>query len=295
MTFLQFTVTFTLKHVLRKSWRFSKIYVNFLGAPKAGRHSNEIRLRHDMKEKNKLTQTTVDNEVKCTTSFIDETLNLIRDEAMEKLNNQSINILNNITGNKRNPFDYLATQYKQSNFIKKLFGFVDPGKIVLGKVVKMCKKGNKRMLQEKNETMIYIPILKSIQHFLSRKKIWQLIQQRKVFLGSHGKYYDVSDGFLISDDKYFKEHPSALKINLIQDAVEICNNLAPQHGKNELCVFYYRLANMEVQHRSRLVAIRTAMIVKVKYLKKYGFEKVMQPLLVEFTLPGLCFHNKVEI
>ena len=150
----------------------------------------------DMKEKNKLTQTAVDNVVKCTTSFIDETLNLVRDEAMEKLNNQSVNILNNIIDNKRNPFASLATQYKQSNFIKKNFGFVEPVEIVLGKVVKMCKKGNKRMLQEKNETMVYIPILKSLEHFLSRKKIWQLIQQPKVFFGAHGKYYELVMAFL---------------------------------------------------------------------------------------------------
>ena len=80
--------------------------------------------------------------------------------------------------------------------------------------------------------------------------------------------------------------------------MEICNPLAAQHGKNKLCIFYYTLANIDVQHRSRLGAIRTAMIVKVKYLKKYGFEKVMQPLLEDLHLLYLGYDfriNEVEM
>lgn len=183
-----------------------------------------------------------------------------------------------IFDNFEDPFINLKTSYMQSSVIQNNPNFVQPLQYVLGTRAAYKNKGPKRQLCEKDDTLIYIPILDSLQQLLSNSSIADIITSHPSYC-KEGILYDICDGQCFKNNPIFQEHPNALQIILYHDEVEICNPLGSHVGKHKIDLYYYTLSNISPKHRSKLRAIRLLAIVKAKDVSKYGQNKILTPII----------------
>lgn len=188
------------------------------------------------------------------------------------------------------PFEGLETRSLQNTYVKENFNHVDFKIVSLGKKLILKKKRHKRMLFEKDESFVYIPLLESLRQFLSNRRIRTLIL-RKPTLSEPGVYYDICDGAIYRNDNYFKEHPDALMVILDHDEVEVCNPLGSKRTKHKVDMYYYSIANLNPKFRSKHCSVRLLAIANAKLVKKYGIEKIMDPIIND-----LCkLHNGIQL
>ena len=142
----------------------------------------------------------------------------------------------------------------------------------------VLNKGSKRQLCEKDDTLVYVPILDSLQQLLSNSNISDIITRQPSYC-KEGILYDICDGQCYKNNRIFQEHPNALQIILYHDEVEICKLLGSHVGKHKIDLYYYTLGNISPKYRSKLCAIRLLAIVKAKDVSKYGQNKILTPII----------------
>ena len=176
------------------------------------------------------------------------------------------------------PFEHISTTYLQSTYIKKNMNYVEPIQYVLATNVGFKNQGAKRQMCEVSDTMVYVPILKSIEQLLSNSRIFNLVTSAPKQC-KEGVLYDVSDGSCYRNNPFFQAHPNALQLILYHDEVEVCNPLGSHIGKHKIDLFYYTLANINPKYRSKLCCIRLFAIAKAHDATLYGHNKVLTPLI----------------
>lgn len=124
----------------------------------------------------------------------------------------------------QNPFAGLDTNFKQLSYIKKNFNYVGYSEEVLGEKLERVRRKNKRVLVNKDEKFIYIPLLDSLAQLFSNKKIAKLILKKPKYCGD-GIFYDICNGEFLKNDDLFRENEDALIIIIYHDALEVCNPL----------------------------------------------------------------------
>ena len=126
--------------------------------------------------------------------------------------------------------------------------------------------------------MVYIPILKSIEQFLSNSRIYNLVTSIPVEC-NEGVLYDVSHGTCYQNNPFFQAHPNALQLILYHDEVEVCNPLGSHIGKHKIDLkYYYTLANINLKHRSNYAVLDCLLLLKLRIVS-YGHNKVLTPLI----------------
>lgn len=176
------------------------------------------------------------------------------------------------------PFSNLGTTYLQSSFVHNNMNFLKPIQYVLGQKIGFKNQGAKRQICGKDDTMMYIPILESIEQLLSNPRVFDLITSQPKEC-KDGLLYDICDGECLKNNPIFQLHKDALQIILYHDEVEVCNPLGSHTGKHKIDLYYYTLGNISPKFRSKLCAIRLLAIVKAGHVSKYGQNKVLTPII----------------
>ena len=140
------------------------------------------------------------------------------------------------------------------------------------------KHGPSRIAVEKEESFIYISILESIQQHLGNKRIASVILKAPA-LSSEGVYYDIYDGYLYRNDPYFQRHKNGLIIILYHDELEVCNPLGINVGTHKVDMYYCTIGNLNPKFRSIICAVRLLAIVNAKFVKTYGIQKILNPII----------------
>lgn len=181
------------------------------------------------------------------------------------------------------PFSGIKTEALCASYIKKTFNYVEYKEISLGKKLVRKKKKHKLVIDEKDETFIYIPIIESLNQLLSNKRI-AAVMLRKPTLCEDGVLYDICDGCMYRNDEYFKEHPDALVLILYHDELEVCNPLGSRAGTHKVDMFYYTVANLGPRFRSKVAAVRLLAIANANLVKRYGIESIMNPIIQDINI-----------
>ena len=135
----------------------------------------------------------------------------------------------------------------------------------------------KQAIQYSNQA-VYIPILESIEQFLSNPRIYDLVTNPSKQC-KEGVFYDINDGICFKSNPIFQLNANAVQLILYHDEVEVCNPLGSHVRKHKVDLYYYALANINPKFCSKLCAIRLVAIVKAKDVVKYGFGKVLIPIV----------------
>ena len=93
------------------------------------------------------------------------------------------------------PSSAIGTEYLLTSYVKKNFEYVEFTEVPLGKVLCRKKQGPGRIVVEKEESFICIPILENTQQLLGNKRIASMILKTPT-LRSERVYYDICDGYL---------------------------------------------------------------------------------------------------
>ena len=181
------------------------------------------------------------------------------------------------------PFLGIDTDALLSKYIKENFHYVEHKEISLGTKLIRTKKGSKRIICEKDETFIYVPILESLQQLLSNNRIASMVL-KKPKPCRPGVLYDIQDGDIYQNDKYFDEHENILALVLYHDELEVSNPLGSKAGVHKLDMYYYTIGNISPKFRSKRCAVRLFAIANANLVKKYGIDRIMQPLVYDLEL-----------
>jgi len=144
---------------------------------------------------------------------------------------------------------------------------------------KIVKKGNKKKIAEVKETYYYIPILETIQTQLDSKRFLETVIAGEKQSCDANILHDFCDGTYMLEHPLFSCDISALKILLYYDDVNVVN---PKNNKvHSLGFFYYQLANLPPEYRSKLRSIQLFAVCKKQYIKKYGLDPILEPFVEE--------------
>ncbi|XP_028417997.1 uncharacterized protein LOC114542721 [Dendronephthya gigantea] len=216
-----------------------------------------------VKERNKIPQVAME-------SIMDSTRTLVK-QVVDSVKAEVLNVLDS------------KTEALQSKYIKQNFSYVEPKEVTLGKKFVWKINSGKRLISEKSEKFVYIPILESIKQILSNKRI-STILLKKPKCCQDGVLYDVHDGLLYQSDHYFDEHENTLCIVLYHDELEVCNPLGSNAGVHKLDMYYFTIANLCPKFRSKCCAVHLFAIANADLVKKYGINTVMQPVIDDLNI-----------
>jgi hypothetical protein len=85
-------------------------------------------------------------------------------------------------------------------------------------------------------------------------------------------------------NQLFRDHENAVQIVLFVDDYDTSNPLGDLRNEKKLTGIYYKIGNFDQSFKSVDYFTQLAIICEAKYIKKYGFNKVLKPLIEDLKL-----------
>ena len=146
------------------------------------------------------------------------------------------------------------------------------------------KRGNKRPIVTVEDYFYYISLLQSLQVQLSSRRILEMVLKGPLLSTNANVLRDFCDGTFCQNHALFSNDDTALKLLLYYDDVNLCNPLTNKVHK--ITLFYYQLANIQIEYRSKLNVIQLLGVCKTCDLKKHGIHGAFKPLVQELKILG---------
>ncbi|XP_065887419.1 uncharacterized protein [Dysidea avara] len=232
-----------------------------------------------LKEKFKLTQTSIQGIVDGISALNSQRISLLKSEVYKLLHQADFTGfegLDECFEHHEHVFLGLETQYHQVKYYKEHFNLIEPLRVVLGEYRAWKGWGAKRKCVTEQDCLMYIPILETIQSLLNNSALLSEIEN------GHQSSSVSSD---YCDGKAYKSHPlfgtdkKALQLFLYFDELETCNPLGSKVKIHKLGAFYFALGNISPKYRSRISSIQLVALVKSHYISCYGMDTVLKPIV----------------
>ncbi|XP_034096114.1 uncharacterized protein LOC117562389 isoform X1 [Gymnodraco acuticeps] len=191
----------------------------------------------------------------------------------------------------------LRTSYLRNQYYKDSFNVVEPIEYILD-------AKEKRSFQ-------YVPVLKSLQQLFQRKDVVDKVvenhrvQQSNRGTGEQQTYKSSQDGSHFKENGFLSGDDLRILLTIYIDDFEICNPLGTSRKKHKLCGIYWTLSNLPPGSHSSLSSIYLAVLCKTDDVKKYGYDRVLHPLLqdmitleqvgVFIPLLGRCLKGTIQV
>ncbi|XP_026777285.1 uncharacterized protein LOC113531030 [Pangasianodon hypophthalmus] len=130
-----------------------------------------------------------------------------------------------------------------------------------------------------NRTFQYVPILQSLLQVLKNIEEKDLVTQKNT--GCASQYQSFHDGSHFHENKFFAGDVKILSLILYFDDFEVCNPLGTSRKIHKVTAVYWVLGNFPAHARSTLASINLAILCKADDTKRFGFQKVLEPLLTD--------------
>lgn len=166
----------------------------------------------------------------------------------------------------------MSSQSKRGTIYKRMWSYIEPQKIFLGKEYRSIK-GRPRKV---NQYGYYIPIEKVIAAVMHSNSVLNCIENNHC--SNDDIMRDFCDGSYIRNSEYFQRNSEALQIIMFYDDAEFCNPIGHRTKKHSMGLFYWTLGNLPPSCRSTYSSIFLLAVAKTKHLKKWGIGN----LLVDF-------------
>ena len=166
----------------------------------------------------------------------------------------------------------LKTRFKREQFMKRNFNFIQPKEIILNP--QSVKAGAAK------ECYHYIPIIDSFKCLVEDPTYLGVLEkQRQDVTIKEDLIQNFTDGSLIKNLEYFQANPEASPLGIYSDALEVSNPLGSSKGKHKIINLFWVPLNVPIRYRSKVDNIFLAIVVKEKYVRKYGYKKIYRPLI----------------
>ncbi|KAG9278069.1 hypothetical protein AMEX_G5864 [Astyanax mexicanus] len=156
----------------------------------------------------------------------------------------------------------LSSAKRRKTYVEKNFPVVVPTQYVL----------------EPGHTVVHVSILEMIQEMFRHTDI--LDKVKETTSPPKGHYVSHQDGSYFKDNELLSfSEDLTLPLILYTDDLEIANPLGTSRKIHKLSAVYWVLADLPVKYRSSLHVIQLATLCKVSDIQKFGYERVLAPLL----------------
>jgi hypothetical protein len=230
-----------------------------------------------------VTQKTVQSVVEHTNALVSDIVqDIVNDVAstIGSMNTECECLLNRIR-QYASPFDQLDSKYKRDSYFRKQYGMVAAKSVFLGNRFDQSldpATGSMRQVI-KRDTFQYVPVLKLIELLLSDYSI--LKETMNVRISNDGLMHDFCDGSLFKSNPLFAEDSSALQLCLYYDEYEVVNPQGSRKGIHKIGFIYLSLRNVRPMFNSRLSNIHILAAFNCLDRSKYGFEKILSPIVAD--------------
>jgi hypothetical protein len=218
----------------------------------------------------------VENSVKSTLNELDSILkSTVNPIDLSQIVNFDEIIENSVAG-----FKQLNTTYKQDKYFSTNFNVTAPRMIDLSREIITNSRNEEGSMNYKirDKIMIYIPLKDVVSNLLQNTSIRKMINEKQNS-SSNTVLKSFYDGSLYKNCNYFVVKQNPLQFILYYDELEVCNPLGSKAGVQKLGMFYMVLGNIPYKYRSCLKMINLIAIVKASYVKSYGMDKILEPIV----------------
>lgn len=136
------------------------------------------------------------------------------------------------------------------------------------------KCGGSKYIFIKDKLFHYVPLVKSLEHFLTHPMILSVVEKGPKMC-RESCFHDIVDGALLKSHAFGFSENKGLQIVLYTDEIEICNPLGSFASKNKLLMVYYTLGNINPKYRSKLAAIRLLAMARLADLCQSGVDEIL--------------------
>lgn len=227
------------------------------------------------------------NLAETTLGYIVDSMKNISCNLLRYLKNKSheeVNIVDIIdTLDLENLFKSASTFSKQKKFISKKISVVDSREIRLGTRIETVIKNGINSIKTVNENFEYIPITRTLESIIQNQNLRDKIENEPNSINSES-ISSFRDTTTYKNSAFFQSYPTAIRINLYYDDIEICNPIGSRSSFHKLAMFYFTIQNFPLQMNSALNNIYTLAICYKSDIKKYGFEAILKPLVEDLKM-----------
>lgn len=165
-------------------------------------------------------------------------------------------------------FDDISTDYKFYQCCINEFGLVEPIEYLLGH----DSRGKKESFQ-------CIPILQILHTILTRGHSRNIVLRTDTRASRGDILSDFHEGSIYKNHPFFSSSEKQLQIQLYTDEFEVLNCLGSKKLKHKISCFYFVRLNIPPKYRSQLRNIHVTILVRHKFVLKYGYESILRPLI----------------
>lgn len=236
----------------------------------------------------KIPKVAIDNIIQHTSHLlshhVSEAVNNIKTHLEPKMSHEDLSFMNSFV--KGIKLTNVESEYSRRKYYSNHCSLVEPQEVLLGTELRNIK-GH---MTDVKRYGYCIPLQKALQALLNLPEVLTAVSTSHYSESSMMK--DICDGMYIRTHPLFLKDPNALAIVLNHDDMEIVNPLGSRIKKNKLSMFYFYLANIQPQFRSKLVAIQLVAIARSRDLRKYGVDKLLEDFVTtvnELQCRGIKF------
>lgn len=136
------------------------------------------------------------------------------------------------------------------------------------------------LMQGQKKTYQYVSLLKFLQKLLEHKDIVdKVINCHAACNVNQQLYCSFQDGEHYKNNQFLSGKDLRISLCLYIDDFELCNPLGTSRRKHKLCAIYWVLGNLPHGSNSALSSIYLALLCKSSYVREFGYEKILEPLL----------------
>ena len=165
--------------------------------------------------------------------------------------------------------DLRTEKQRMRHFTRK--GFIQAVSYRIGTRVDARADGTEATV---DATAQYVPVIS----MLTKYKDHYTTLPIRTHAGKISSYFDTHR---YRTSAYHCAHPTAMKLTLYHDDIEVGNVLGARAGVYKMTMFYYTVHG---QSSSRLQSIHLAIVCHASDLKQYGYASVLKPLIDDLKL-----------
>lgn len=175
-----------------------------------------------------------------------------------------------------NMFGGLQTEYERLNYLRNK-GLVMPQSVRIGSRLDTKADGSQRLVPIYAQ---YVPIKQTLAAYLTAEQF--------TCFPSHtdNRISRFEDTPTFKTSSYFMANPSALKIIIYHDDLELGDPLGSRAGVHKLTMFYYSVHGFAT---GKLRQIHLLLACHSSDIKQYGYDTVLKPLLEDLVELDLGF------
>lgn len=157
----------------------------------------------------------------------------------------------------------LSTDYRRNLYFKQNFPFIEPVEYLYQ--------------QNRKNTFVYVPLKAVLQNLLRRSDFANVLSFRQEHLA--GVFRSFQDSYYFKQSNACTDTEKDITLALYIDEFEVCNPLGTSRKIHKIVGVYWIVLNLPAKFRASLTSIQLAALGRSIDVKKFGYERYLEPLL----------------